>query len=89
MAALQSGNATGKEMLSQVIEKIGYSKIITAKAELAQINKEAFDNAYKKSGNLIDAVNNTPLGKSMRDLGFKVKAVENTSGMPKVIFERK
>ncbi|MEL4443411.1 hemagglutinin repeat-containing protein [Acinetobacter baumannii] len=89
MAALQPGNATGKEMLSQVIEKIGYSKIKTAKAELAQTNKEAFDNAYKKSGNLIDAVNNTPLGKSMRDLGFKVKSVENTSGMPKVIFERK
>ena len=34
MAALQSGNAIGKEMLSQVVEKIGYSKIKTAKAEL-------------------------------------------------------
>jgi len=32
---------------------------------------------------------NMPLGKSVRNLGFKVKSVENTSGMPKVIFERK
>jgi len=31
-------------------------KTKSAKAELAQTNKEAFDNAYKKSGNLIDAV---------------------------------
>lgn len=44
----QRDNATGKEILSQVIEKIGYSKIKSAKAELAQTNKEAFDNAYKK-----------------------------------------
>ncbi|QDM67258.1 hypothetical protein FK728_02386 [Acinetobacter baumannii] len=52
MAALQPGNATGKEMLSQVIEKIGYSKIKTAKAELAQTNKEAFDNAWLCCTNL-------------------------------------
>lgn len=34
-------------------------------------------------------MNNTSLGKSMNDLGFKVKSIENISDMPRVIFEKK
>ncbi|MFW1736993.1 polymorphic toxin-type HINT domain-containing protein [Acinetobacter sp. ULE_I001] len=90
MEAYQKGNNTGKEMLSQAIEKIGYSKINSAKAELADTNKLAFENAYTKSGNTIEAVNNTPLGKAMNDLGFKVDSIDrNLGGMPKVKFIRK
>lgn len=90
MEAYPKGNNTGKEMLSQVIEKIGYSKINSAKAELADTNKLAFENAYTKSGNAIEAVNNTPLGKAMNDLGFKVDSIDrNLGGMPKVKFIRK
>ncbi|KAF1026860.1 MAG: hypothetical protein GAK29_01055 [Acinetobacter bereziniae] len=90
MEAYQKGNNTGKEMLSQAIEKIGYSKINSAKAELADTNKLAFENAYTKSGNAIEAVNNTPLGKAMNDLGFKVDSIDrNLGSMPKVKFIRK
>lgn len=66
-----SGKGVGTEMVSRAIESIGPDKVKTVSAQLGNTNLEAFRAAASTGLSREQAVWSTPLGKTMRTLGFK------------------
>lgn len=66
-----SGKGVGTEMISRAIESVGADKVKTVSAQLGNTNLEVF-RATKSTGlSSEQAVWSTPLGKTMKALGFK------------------
>lgn len=73
-----SGKGVGTEMISRAIESVGADKVKTVSAQLGNTNLEVF-RATKSTGlSSEQAVWSTPLGKTMKALGFEKVEVSGT-----------
>ncbi|EIJ48486.1 hypothetical protein GWL_05200 [Herbaspirillum sp. GW103] len=66
-----SGKGVGTEMISRSIEFVGPERIATISAKFGNVNRGVFWDALSSGRSVSDAAWATPLGKTMRSLGFK------------------
>ena len=85
--AERGGNQFGTEILSKAITTADPSKVRTVSGEFGLTNKEVFDNLIESGANQADAAWQTPLGKSLKELGFTDVKVDGTkNGLPHFVF---
>ena len=65
------GRGVGTEMLSRAVESVGPESVNSVSARFGLTNKAVFDAGRTSGLSLDEAAWATPLGKSMRQLGFK------------------
>jgi filamentous hemagglutinin len=73
----QKGNNIGTELISNAIESVGADRVKSVSAQLADTNKDVFDLFRSEWLSDIGAFSNTPLGKSLNNLGFKTFDAQN------------
>ncbi|NVZ30006.1 hypothetical protein HX881_30945 [Pseudomonas gingeri] len=69
----------GSEMISRAIETVGPDKVESVSAQLGKTNAEVFREAKNSGMTELQAVWETPLGKTMDSLGFKTVKVVGSS----------
>jgi len=65
-----TGQRIGTELISNAIEAIGVSKVKTVSGQFGLENKSAYESLVSSGSSPTDAAWGTPLGRSMRLLGF-------------------
>ena len=75
-----TGNKVGREIISSVIEKVGANNVTSISAKLGNTNRTVFDGFIQRGFDKLKAVQSTPLGKSLSDLGFTRFNVERAPG---------
>jgi filamentous hemagglutinin len=64
------GKGVGTEMISKAISSVGSDKVKTVTAQLGNTNRDVYDSASSSGLSSEKAAWSTPLGKSMKELGF-------------------
>lgn len=73
------GRGVGSEMISKAIETAGVQNVTSVSAQLGLTNAKAYEAAIASGANPINAVWQTPIGKTMQSMGYTNAVQTGTS----------